>query len=97
MTRVTGKLQITLPKRLAQAFGIRVGDEVELVASGRHIAILPPGSVPQTVPVEDRLREFDQATERQRQREQRDARTMAEPGQGRGWTREGLYDRNRAG
>src|SRR6266702_1572448 len=41
MTRVTGKFQITLPKRLVDAFGIRVGDEVELVAAGDAIRIVP--------------------------------------------------------
>src|ERR1700676_206008 len=45
MTRVTGKFQITLPKRLVDAFGIRVGDEVELVAAGDAIRIVPANAV----------------------------------------------------
>src|ERR1700742_4261488 len=64
MTRVTGKFQITLPKRLVEAFGIRVGDEVELVAAGDAIRIVPAAAIRSGLSTEDRLRLFDEGTRR---------------------------------
>jgi len=90
MTRITGKYQITLPKRLVDAYGIRVGDEVELVAAGRAISILPAKSIEPKRSVKERLADFDQATVRQRAREPR-----ATASEERGWTREDLYTRGR--
>jgi AbrB family looped-hinge helix DNA binding protein len=54
MTRVTGKFQITLPKRLVGAFGIRVGDEVELVAAGDAIRIVPASAVRSGLSLDER-------------------------------------------
>lgn len=34
MPKVTSKLQITLPKRLAEEYGIAPGDEIEFVPAG---------------------------------------------------------------
>lgn len=93
MARVTGKFQITLPKRLADAYGIRVGDVVEIVAAGESIAIRPAGSRATAVSPEERLRHFDEATRRQEAR-QRDVRHQ--PAKDRGWAREELYPRGRA-
>jgi AbrB family looped-hinge helix DNA binding protein len=92
MPRVTGKFQITLPKRLVDAYGIRVGDEVEIVAAGESIAIVPARAAATAVPVEERLRHFDQATKRQQLRREgeRPASTTD-----RGWTREDLHTRGR--
>ena len=93
MTRVTGKFQITLPKQLVDAYGIRVGDELELVAAGDAIAILPSGSRGKSFSLEERLRSFDDATRRL------SARSPAElpPSTGdRGWTRDELYTRGRS-
>ena len=93
MTRVTGKLQITLPKRLAEDYGIRVGDEVEIVAAGESIAIVPARATRSILSPEERLRHFDEATKRL------DARQKREPGgpaQDRGWSREELYTRGRS-
>ena len=92
MTRVTGKFQITLPKRLVDAFGISVGDEVELVAAGDAIRIVPANSVRPGLSTQERLRLFDEATQRMkssRQEKKLPAQTD------RGWTREELYDRGR--
>jgi AbrB family looped-hinge helix DNA binding protein len=90
MARVTGKLQITLPKRLAETYGIRVGDEVEIVASGEAISILPPNAMTRRLPLEERLRQFDLATQRQRERNSLHAPTHSTD---RGWRRDELYDR----
>ncbi len=92
MTRVTGKFQITLPKRLVEAYGIRVGDEVDIVAAGESIAIRPAGAGATALSPGERLRHFDEATRRQESR-QRDARHDA--AKDRGWTREELYTRGR--
>lgn len=92
MTRVTGKFQITLPKRLVDAYGIRVGDEVEIVAAGESIAIRPAGSVTTALSPQERLRHFDEATRRQ---ERRQAAARHGAAKDRGWTREELYPRGR--
>jgi AbrB family looped-hinge helix DNA binding protein len=91
MTRVTGKFQITLPKRLVEAYGIRVGDELELVAAGEAIAILPARAAQPMLSLEERLQHFDEATRRQRERK----RPRTESSADRGWTREELYNRAR--
>jgi len=91
VSKVTGKFQVTLPKRLAVAYGIKVGDELEFAAAGDHIVLRPPGRKP--VDRARRLREFDRATERQRSRER--ARPL-EPASERGWSREELYTRGRS-
>ena len=93
MTRVTGKFQITLPKRLVDAFGIRVGDEVDVVAAGDAIRIVPANAVRAGLSVQERLRLFDEATQRI-QASIKEKRLPAATD--RGWTREELYDRGRA-
>lgn len=93
MTRVTGKLQITLPKRLAETYGIRVGDEVEVIAAGESIAIVPARAARVALTPEERLRHFDEATRRQEERQKRGARS---PAKDRGWSREELYTRGRS-
>jgi AbrB family looped-hinge helix DNA binding protein len=95
MTTVTGKFQITLPKRLVDAYGISVGDEVDLLPAGETIAIVPARAKRSVLPPEERLRLFDDATRRQKARE--GARKFpVSPAQDRGWTREELYTRGRS-
>ena len=94
MTTVTGKYQITLPKRLVDAYGIKVGDEVELVASGEAISIVPARAVRSLLSSDQRLRMFDLATQRQKARERQRPDITAAPDD-RGWTREELYTRGR--
>lgn len=92
MSKITGKFQITLPKRLVDAYGIKVGDEVDLVAAGEAISIVPSRAASAAVSAQERLRHFDQATQRQRARER--SRTGG-TAKSRGWTREELYTRGR--
>ena len=93
MAKVTSKLQVTLPKALAERHGIRPGDEITWQSAGDVIRVIPRArtAAPTT---EDRLRVFDQASARQRRR------NRAQPGPrevaSRGWTREELYQRGRA-
>jgi len=93
MTRVTGKFQITLPKRLVDAFGIRVGDEVELLAAGDAIRIVPARAVRSALMTEQQLRLFDETTQRLKKRPKEG---KLPSGTDRGWTRDELYDRGRA-
>ncbi len=97
MAKVTSKLQVTVPKALAERFGIRPGDEIEWQGAGEVIRVVPANRGTRADSIEARLRLFDQATARQRRREARRGRTSrARTGAGRGWTREELYDRGRA-
>lgn len=92
MSKVTSKLQVTIPKRVAAEFGIEPGDEIEWEASGEVIRVVPPDKEREPLGTDKRLRLFEQATVRQRQREQARPR---EPATDRGWRREDLYDRGR--
>lgn len=91
MAKVTSKLQVTLPKALAEQYGIRPGDEIEWVAAGDAIRVVPAARHRGVLPTEERLKLFDEATERQRRR-QRGRRKGKRPID-RGWTREELYER----
>jgi len=93
MAKVTSKLQVTLPKAIAEKYNLRPGDEIQWEAAGETIRVIPPGRMPSTENREERLRLFDQATARHRQRTAK-PRT-AEP-RSRGWRREDLYRRGRA-
>jgi bifunctional DNA-binding transcriptional regulator/antitoxin component of YhaV-PrlF toxin-antitoxin module len=89
MAKVTSKLQVTLPKALAERYAIEPGDEISWEAAGDAIRVVPARrSRPDPAA---RLKLFDQATARQRER---DARAVVHPAK-RGWTREDLYDRGR--
>jgi AbrB family looped-hinge helix DNA binding protein len=91
MSKVTSKLQVTVPKALADRFGIKPGDEIDWEAAGEAIRVVPvSGGARRDTRWRTRL--FDQATARQRRRQELDPRP---PASDRGWTREGLYDRNR--
>jgi bifunctional DNA-binding transcriptional regulator/antitoxin component of YhaV-PrlF toxin-antitoxin module len=92
MAKVTGKLQITLPKALADRCGIRVGDELDLRAAGRSIQIDKRHDREAAQVRRDRLAHFDQATARQRHRQRR---SRGSAPAARGWTRDELYDRAR--
>jgi AbrB family looped-hinge helix DNA binding protein len=94
MSKVTSKLQVTLPKRLAEQFEIRPGDEIEWIPAHDSIRVVPARSRPR-LGVAARLRLFDRATARQRRRQGDHRRSR--PADQRGWTREDLYDRGRAG
>lgn len=48
MSKITGKFQITLPKRLVATYGIKVGDDVDLLPAGDSISSCPRGvQIPQ--------------------------------------------------
>ncbi|MCC5873051.1 MAG: AbrB/MazE/SpoVT family DNA-binding domain-containing protein [Gammaproteobacteria bacterium] len=93
MAKVTSKLQLTLPKRLAEQFGIVPGDDVDFEAAGDVIRLIPPGARARTALNSiERLRLFDEDTAEQRERE----RALQLPPQAparRDWSREDLYTR----
>jgi len=93
MAKVTTKLQVTVPKVIAERFGIRPGDNIEWRAEGNAIRVLPRVSADGSVDREARLRSFDEATARQEPRNRAGRRAPRRVG--RGWTREELYDRAR--
>ncbi|PYQ14335.1 MAG: hypothetical protein DMF80_12855 [Acidobacteria bacterium] len=94
MSRVTSKLQVTLPKAIAQRYGIRPGDEISWTPAGDAIRVEAAHDRTPVLDLRDRLRQFDEATERQRRRQSRRRRTAI--GRARGWNREDLYGRGRA-
>ena len=96
MPRITSKLQITIPKRLAEQVGLGPGDEVEFLAAGDGIRLVPAGkSRVGGLSTAERLRLFRAATERQQARDKArpSERAGERAGGGRGWTREELYTR----
>lgn len=101
MSKVTSKLQLTLPKSIADQYGIRAGDELEWIPAGEAIRVIPAGNArkgKKTISVNERLELFDKASLRQRRREaalQRAGVNLAKGGD-RGWKREDLYRRGRS-
>ena len=90
MARVTSKRQVTVPKAIADRFGIRPGDEIEFLPYEDSLRlVLSPEKLGQGV--NDRLRIFDQATRRQRDREKKRGQLGTSVTE-RGWTREDLYN-----
>src|SRR5262245_6465403 len=97
MAKVTSKLQVTIPKAVADAFGIRPGDDLDWRPSGEVIRVSPARRPPRERDRATRLAIFDAATERQRKRDaSAKRRVVGRGGRDRGWTREELYRRGRA-
>lgn len=93
MSKVTSKLQLTLPRALARQFGIEPGDDLTWLPSGDSLRLLPTSAQPPPMDPARRLQLFDAATARQKKRD-RLPRVVSR--KGRGWAREELYDRGRS-
>lgn len=93
MAKVTSKYQVTVPRKIADAYAIRPGDEIDWVPAGDVIRVIPPCKRAVALDRESRLRLFDQATARQ---ERRATAPWPEEPPDRGWSREDLYSRGRA-
>jgi AbrB family looped-hinge helix DNA binding protein len=89
MAKVTSKLQVTIPKVLAEHLGIRPGDDIEWTASGDSLRVTPRA---RSKPADRalRLELYDLATKRARRRKPRFGEA---PPEVRGWSRAELYDR----
>jgi AbrB family looped-hinge helix DNA binding protein len=94
MAKVTSKYQVTVPKRIADQYGIRPGDDISWVPAGESIRVILGGQQTEPDDRESRLRLFDQATERSRKRAALEPTTQ--PPRGRGWSGEDLYGRGRS-
>ncbi len=96
MSKVTSKLQVTIPKTIAEQYDIKPGDEIEFQPAGETIRIVTQKSRwADQLSVEERLRLFDEATARQRQREKA-MKLPADPPTKRDWKREDLYERGKS-
>jgi bifunctional DNA-binding transcriptional regulator/antitoxin component of YhaV-PrlF toxin-antitoxin module len=95
MSRVTSKLQVTIPKAIADRYGIVPGQDVEWLPAGEAIRVVPQTLRRPRRNTADWLAMFDEATERQREREHRDPALVGTGGD-RGWKREDLYERDSA-
>jgi len=94
MSKVTSKLQITLPKHIAALHSISPGDEIQFESSGDVIHIVPARRRPRSqLNRDERLRLFDEATVRQDRRAAKLPRSPQPPAE-RDWRREDLYDRD---
>jgi len=90
---VTSKLQLTVPKAIADEYGIRPGDELQWIAAGETIRVIPAGKnnlSQRERTVEERLELFDRATQRQKRRQAKADKVVSPAA--RGWKREELYD-----
>lgn len=92
MARVTSKRQVTIPKAIADRYRIACGDEIAFLPAGDAIRVERTGSERIGLDREQRLQRFDQATERQRERERQNTR-RAKTTDDRGWRRDELYER----
>jgi AbrB family looped-hinge helix DNA binding protein len=91
MSKVTSKLQLTVPKVIADRYGIRPGDELEWMAAGESIRIelgRSPSTAVQQLTPEEKLELFDRGSERlnklQKEKMKR-AGTAETAVNGRGW------------
>ena len=92
MAKVSSKLEVTIPKELADQYGIKPGDEIEISAAGDSIRLVPQRvDEDDQMTVEMRLKMFDASVERQKERER--LRGPQPQSEDRGWKREDLYDR----
>jgi AbrB family looped-hinge helix DNA binding protein len=101
MGKVTSKLQLTVPKAIADQYGIKPGDELEWIPAGDSIRVQLVGHKAEAghrLSVEERLALFDAGTKRLDElqadelRKNQGRRITRE---NRGWTREELYDDDR--
>jgi bifunctional DNA-binding transcriptional regulator/antitoxin component of YhaV-PrlF toxin-antitoxin module len=94
---VTSKLQLTVPRVIADKFSISPGDEVDWIPAGDGIRIVkrsPPKRAEDRASTANRLRLFDEATNRI---VGHSATAKVDSETDRGWTREDLYDRGSVG
>ena len=72
MAKVTSKLQLTIPKAIAEQYKIRPGDELDWLPAGKTIRVVKRARSASRKTVDatlqERLRLFDQATARQQER-----------------------------
>jgi AbrB family looped-hinge helix DNA binding protein len=93
MAKVTSKYQVTVPKRIAEQYHIRPGDDIDWLPAGDAIRVIPHGQNAAPPGRESQVRLFDQATERHRRRP---SGAVLKRADSRGWKREDLDVRGRS-
>lgn len=88
---MTSKRQVTIPKAVADDYGISAGDEIEFEPAGDAIRVQPPRARRALLSRAGRLERFDRATERERARRHDAPQASETPA--RGWHRDDLYER----
>jgi len=99
MSKVTSKLQLTVPKKIADQYGIRPGDELEWIPAGENILVRLLGKARsgQGLTREERLALFDANTKWLDEIQAGELKEAKAKGtrltrENRGWTREELYE-----
>jgi AbrB family looped-hinge helix DNA binding protein len=101
MPKVTSKLQLTVPKKIADQYGIRPGDELEWIPAGESIRVelvRRKAKAGHELTTEEKVALFDAGTKRLNElhakelKKNQDNRVTRET---RGWTREELYNDER--
>lgn len=95
MGKVSSKYQISLPRDLARSHGILPGEEfiIEEAGSALYLRREVRASGVAGASIAEKVHAFDRASQRQAERDL--AHTgPAQPGDGRGWTRDELYQRD---
>jgi AbrB family looped-hinge helix DNA binding protein len=103
MAKVTSKLQLTVPKAIADQYGIKPGDELQWVPAGDSIRVeLLRGKARSghELTAEERLELFDANTRWLDELQAEELKEAAAKGtrttrENRGWTREELYNDDR--
>jgi AbrB family looped-hinge helix DNA binding protein len=101
MPKVTSKLQMTVPKVIADQYGIRPGDELEWIPAGESIRVELVRRKAKSgleLTTEERLALFDESTKRldklqAKELKQNKGRRITH--ENRGWSREDLYEVDR--
>jgi AbrB family looped-hinge helix DNA binding protein len=99
MGKVTSKLQLTVPKAIADQYGIRPGDELEWIPAGESIRVelVRKARTGQQLTTEERLALFDANTKwldelQADQLNEAKAKGTRVTRETRGWTREEIYE-----
>jgi AbrB family looped-hinge helix DNA binding protein len=103
MPKVTSKLQLTVPKKIADQYGIRPGDELEWIPAGESIRVelvRRKAKAGQHLTAEERVALFDANTKwldeiQADQLRKAKAKGTRPTRESRGWTREDLYNDDR--
>ena len=100
---MTSKLQLTVPKAIADQYGIRPGDELEWIPAGESIRVQlvrRKAKAGHELTREERLALFDANTKwldklQAKQLKEAKAKGTRSTRENRGWTREELYEDER--
>jgi AbrB family looped-hinge helix DNA binding protein len=92
VSKITSKLQVTIPKDVAVRMNLKPGDELEWVVTGEVLQVHPVRGQSSRGAIAERLALFDAATARQTAWQSANPPAELNP-KDRGWTRAELYER----